>query len=437
MGYTPDLAEEKNRGVAYSGSCRLRVLGFAAVVLALAVPLGFFHDSPYQRIDSAWYTLIAQGRTAEVMQPFSARQLAPLLARGLAAITHASLAHGFLAVGFLSLVVLALIVGWLLCSGGATWPAFAGVALLNFWPAVFGSFMLPDTLSAALLAVILLALWKRHFLLAAALLLPMFLARESTILVLLCLLIAGWRRLRWRDIALAVASSAAGMAIVHLLSSHGRVNREQLSPLLYMAGKVPWNFASNVLAIGPWMPSQTTFCQVPRQIFTLPLGLHVGGSTLVGLCGWDPKLQMHAVLGVLCSFGLLPLLTVYLLRTRRRQIFAGDLFTRFCVLYGAVSFVIAPALGHSTERLFLYGWPIFLLATPIAASRAFSSNPHNRNFWIALFAIHFTTAWLDMLLFWAWDQGSGQTACTLGLVVITLNVAAWMLLRRADGRVAA
>ena len=430
LRYTPALAEQSIANPR-EPRCLLSTLAFAAVVVAPAIVLGFLHDDPYTRIDSEWYTLIAQGRTAEAMQPFSARQLAPLLARGLAALTHASLPHCFLAIGLAAIFTLACTVGWLLCRNSARWPAMAAVALLWFWPATFSNFMLPDTLSAALLALFLLALWKRNYFVASAMLLPMFVARESTILVLLCLLIACWRHLRTRLCLLAIAASLLGMAIVHALSAGVHGNREQLGPLAYMIGKVPWNFAANVVAMRPWMPSLTNFCPVPRYTFHLPMGLHVSGSSLVGLCGWDPAWQAHMLLLALCSFGLLPLFTVYLLRFHRRQVWKDDAFTRFCVVYGVLSFLIAPLLGHTIERLFFYGWPVFLLAAPITASNVFSGK-NSRSFWIALFAIHFTTAWLDIPVCRYWDQRSWQTAWTLLAIVIVLNAIAWMLLRRVD-----
>jgi hypothetical protein len=425
------LAENVTENPNGPRNCRVTTLAFAAVVAAPAIVLAFVHDDPYTRIDSEWYTLIAQGRTAEAMQPFTARQLAPLLARGLTRLTHASLPHCFLLVGLAAILTLACCVGWLLCRNGARWPAMAAVAILWFWPATFANFMLPDTLSACLLALFLLALWKRNYLVAAAMLLPMFVARESTILVLLCLLITGWRQLRARGILLAIGASALGMAMVRALSSGVHANREQLSPLAYMAGKVPWNFAANVVAMRPWMPSLTNFCAAPRYTFHLPMGLHAGGSSLAGLCGWDAAWQAHTLLLAMCSFGLLPLLTIYLLRYHRRQLWRDDAFTRFCVVYGALSFLIAPLLGHTMERLFFYGWPVCLLAVPIAASDVFS-NSNLRGLWIALFAIHFATAWLAIPVDANWDQRTWQTAWTLLVFVLALNAVAWLLLRRMD-----
>jgi len=308
-----------------------------------------------------------------------------------------------------------------------------------------GSFLLPDTLAAALLSLFLLCLYHRRHWMAVLLLLPMFVERESTILVLVCLLgllalddtETHERQKRWLLAVAAVASSAAGLAIVRHLAAHAQANREQLNPLLYMAGKVPWNFSANVLSMGPWTPALTNFCAVPRWTLHLPLGLHIGGASTAGLCGWGPAWQMHSPLLALCSFGLLPMATLYLLVRHRSLLWAEGLFTRFCVVYGLLSFLMAPLLGHTVERLFLYAWPVFVLATPAAMARCFQPADAGNARWIALAAIHCGTAWFDYAAYINWDQATWQRAWLSGGVVLALNVAAWQLLRQLDAARAA
>jgi hypothetical protein len=411
-----------------------RSLLFAGAVAAIAVPVGFAGGDAYERIDAIWYLLIAQGRTSEAMQPFAARQLGPLIVRGLAALTHVSLYHCFFALGVVSLLTVAVITGWLLLERGAGWLALVATGGLYFWTAIFGGFMLPDTFGAALLAVFLLCLWREQFAWSALLLFPMFVARESTVLVLACLLIVGWRRLSWATKGLAVVSSAAGMLVVKHLTVHALSNRENISPLLYMLGKVPWNFCSNVLGMGPWMTTFTTFCPVPRWTMHLPAGLHIGAARVVGLCGWDITWHPRLILIVLCSFGLLPMLTLYLLRYHSASLWSRKFFVQFCVVFGTVSFLMAPLLGRTIERLYLYSWPLFLLITPVAAAQVFQ---RKRIPWAVFLPIHLATAWLDGLLFASWEQASVLRAWTLCVVVICLNLLAWRMLRRADTAVRA
>lgn len=417
-------ADGRNRTLA-------RLAVFVAAVTAIAVPVGYAGGYAYVRIDSSWYLDIAQGNTHATMQPFAARQLGPLIVRALSSVTHLSLLHSFLALGIISLLITAAVCGWLLVRQDAGLLQLLAVGGIYFWSATFGSFMLPDTFSAALLSLFLLLLWKRKYTWAIWMLLPMFVARESTVLVVVCLLAAGWNILSWIQRGLTIVSSLAGMFIVHLLTSGSLPNREQMNPLLYMAGKVPWNFASNVLAMGPWMSGFNGFCATPRWTLNLPSGFEIGGSNILGLCGWQPAWHARLVLLALCSFGLLPLLTMFLACYHRRLLWGQDLFRRFCVVYGVISFLMAPLLGRSMERLFLYSWPLFLLITPVVAASAFRGK---RIPWKLLLALHIATAWLDLLLFDSREQSTLFRAWGLLAIVVETNLLAWILLRRADLR---
>lgn len=404
---------------------------FVAAVAAVAVPIGFAGGGAFTRVDSEWYLLIAQGNTERTMHPFAARQLGPLIVRGLASVTHIGLLDCFLFLGIASLLTTAAICGWLLIRQGARWPQLLAVGGTFFWSATFGGFMLPDTLAAALLSLFLLLLWKRQYTWAVLLLLPMFVSRESTILVLICLLAAGWRSLSWTQRVLSVLASATGTYIVRVLIMHSLPNREQMNPLLYMAGKAPWNFCSNVLAIRPWLSTYTIFCTTPKWAIHLPWGLHVGPSYIVGSCGLQPTWHPRLILIALCSFGLLPVVTLFLWRYHRSLLWGTDLYFRFCVVYGTVAYVVAPLLGRSLERLFLYAWPLFLLITPLAAARAFRGQPVP---WKLLFVLHLATAWTDWLLFSSWEQTSVSRAWGLCALIVAVNVLAWQLLRRAQSQ---
>jgi hypothetical protein len=408
-----------------------RVAIFVAAVAAVALPVGFEAGRAFTRVDSEWYLLIAQGNTAATMHPFAARQLGPLIVRGLSSLTHTSLLACFLFLGVVSLLTAASICGWLLIRQGARWPQLLAVGGTFFWSATFGAFMLPDTFAAALLSLFLLLLWKRQYTWAALLLLPMFVSRESTILVLICFLAAGWRTLSWLQRGVAVLASLIGTYIVRVLMTHSLPNREQINPLLYLVGKVPWNFSSNVMAVGPWMPTFNNFCVTPKWTVHLPWGLHLGASYAVGVCGYQPTWHPRLILIALCSFGLLPVFTLFLWRYHRALLWGPGLYLRFCMAYGTVAYFMAPLLGRTIERLFLYSWPLFLLITPLAAARAFHGKPVP---WKLLFVLHLATAWADWLLFDWWEQVSIFRAWGLCAVIIAVNVVAWQLLWRADSQ---
>jgi hypothetical protein len=107
------------------------------------------------------------------------------------------------------------------------------------------------------------------------------------------------------------------------------------------------------------------------------------------------------------------------------------MFQRFCVVYGLVTFLMAPLFGRSMERLFLYSWPLFLIITPVVIAQALRGK---KVAWKTLLGLHLATAWLDLLLFNYWEQGSPVRAWGLCAVIVAVNLLAWLLLRRADRR---
>jgi hypothetical protein len=402
---------------------------FSAVVAAFAIPLGYDRGAALVRIDSEWYLHIAHGETALTMQPFASRQLEPLLVRALAALTHASVEQIFFSLGILSLFAALACCGWLLAKSGAHTWAFVAAGAIYFWAALFGGFVLPDTFSAALLAVFLVCLWQRRFLLAAILLAPMFVARESTLLVLACLLAVAWRSLRVSVKVAAFASSLFAILLVKWLTRNAMTNTERLGAIAYMAAKAPWNFLSNVLAVDPWTNIQG-LCAQPKWSAALPGFLALGGLRTIGICGYESGWHARLILVALCTYGLLPVTTLYLLLRKRSSIWTDSVFVRFCVLYGCVSFLLAPLLGRSLERLFLYSWPVFILITPVLAQRLFARSRTLGAVWLTL---HLTTAWLDIIFF----TGNGRVQAWpyvwwLVVAVLAANVAAWILLTNAD-----
>jgi hypothetical protein len=180
------------------------------------------------------------------------------------------------------------------------------------------------------------------------------------------------------------------MQLVKHLTLGGLSNREQISPLLYLAGKVPWNFAKNVLGIPPWNNLNQMNCATPHW----QTALHIGGITSVGVCEYNPTASLWTLRVALSSFGLLPLLFLFLVWNKQFSFRTEDVMLRFCLLYGAIAFLLAPELGATVLRLFGYAWPLFVVAVPILAVR-YLVVPR----WAAIVLVcaHLAIAWSVML----------------------------------------
>jgi hypothetical protein len=392
------------------GARRRAVAVAAAVGVPLAVVAGLAIGGVFTQSDTTHYLNLAAGKAA--MLPFASRQLGPLAVRALAHLRGVSIERGFLIEGAAALVFFFCSVMFLLVRSGAQRWMIAAIAGMFFWSEQFNALVLPDIFYAALVSGFLLLLRRGWVMAAAMMMLPLAVARESTVLTLVCFLLAGWRLLRWREILTAVGSFAAGMLVVKGLSANALANKEQISPAFYMFAKMPWNFLKNFLGLNPWANVYQA-CDVPAWQHAV----HLGRLQAVGYCGFELWLPVRLLGAALVSFGLLPLLLIWV---RRAGVKAGgreDLMVRFALVYGLVTFCMAGLLGDSVLRLFEYGWPLFLVALPVVLGRAgvgFRSGGLAAGF----VGVH-------LLLTWA-VVGLGGWGL-LGVAVVGYGVGWWML----------
>lgn len=336
---------------------------FVLVVTPVAMYTGARMGTVFVQADTESYLAMARGESA--MMPFAARQLGPLLARTVAHAVPTPTENAFFDLGVIYLVFFVGTVAFLLVRSGAPAWMVPSVAAMMFWGFQFNALVMPDLLYAALLCGFLLLLRGQQVMAACLLLFPMMLARESTLLTLACFLAADWRDLRRREVVAATVSVLAGWLTVARLTANALPNKEHFPPMVYLLAKVPWNFMRNVLGIGVWANVYPT-CDVPRW----QMALHLGPLQTVGICGVSGELPGRSFGVGMAIFGLLPVLLWMVRRPAFRTVGRADLLLRFALLYGAVSFLAAPLLGEVFQRLYSYGWPLFLVALPLLLGRA-------------------------------------------------------------------
>lgn len=334
----------------FAGLLWLVAVGFA--VGPRLVPL-------FGQSDVIWYLKLARGEH-DVMQPFAARQLAPLLIRGLVRVSGIPVEAGFVALGSLSYALFAGCVLWLLLRRGTPRWVVLLVLGMSFWPFAFAALALPDLLFSALTAAFLVLLGKRHDLAAALLLLPLTVSREATLLTLACLLIAAWRRVRWEVLGLAVAAFLLGSRAVQHLAVGAIGNAQGMPPAIYLVGKLPWNALRNLTGVDLY--TNLSFCGRAAPLWQHAFHLH--GVAHIGICEVEsisPRLTFGALTA---CFGVLPVLLVWLWQRRAVRWRDQSVLIRFCLVYGAVSYALAPGLGTGVGRLVRYAWPVFLVGLP-------------------------------------------------------------------------
>lgn len=370
---------------------RLTVAGFVLTASPIAVTAALWMGHIFDQADTEHYLNLAAGRPA--LLPFASRQLGPLLVRGLAGLAHLSIRQAFFLEGTLSLLFFVGVVAFLLVrSRSPQWmvPALAG---MFFWTLEYNGLVLPDLFYAALLCVFLLLLRDGRLLAAGCLLFPLAVARESTLLTLVCLLIAGWRRLRWPEAAVAVVGTGAGISLARHLAANALPNTEGISPGLYLLAKMPWNLLKNFFGIDPWANVYRS-CAVPR--WQMPL--HLGPLTAIGVCRFGWRYPVWLLFEAMAVFGLLPLLLVKLRQVRMPARHGREqLMLRFCVIYGVISFCMAGLLGEAFGRLFGYSWPLFLVALPVLLG-ASGANFTSTRAAVAFLVLHLSLTWLNVQL---------------------------------------
>jgi hypothetical protein len=383
---------------------------WAAAAWALAVAAGLAMGHIFDQPDSGFYLLLSGGHS--VMAPFAWRQLGPLLVR---AETLAGLkwTTAWYAEGVAALAVFVAGVAWMLVRAGTPVWLLAAVLGMGFWAFEFNALVLPDLLFGALLCGFLLLLAGGRAMGAAAMLFPLMLTRESAWLLLVCLLAAGWGRLRRAEAAVAIAAAVAGMICVRHLAGGAAGNQQGLAPAMYLAAKAPWNLLRNVFGVVRWVDTAPA-CAAP----VWRMGLHVGGVGAVGVCGFSAVGPVRTLGAALASFGLLPLLW---LRVRGWRTEA--LMLRFAVVYGVVSFLGAPLEGQAHLRLFDYAWPVFLVALPAALA---ARGAGFRRAWAAwgFVGLHLAWSWAGLFLIDGALLWVGAAVYGVGWVVLRREFAA-------------
>jgi hypothetical protein len=398
------------------------VAAFALIAGAVAIGQNLLVNGLrviFTQPDAEWYVKIANGDISATWLPWAWRQLAPLISRATVFAFHVDVRTAFLWQGVASLIILLALVGVLLFRRVPKVFFFAAIAGLALWASLFLNLMLPDLLNAALLACLLLLLDRRHYLAASLMLFPLFLSRESTALALVCLLAAGWREFKRRDLAVAVIASVAGRLTVSALASAASTNREQVSPLLYLVGKIPWNLALN-LGFPLWNTRQQEYCAVPHGL----IPIHLGGIAQIGFCGFQPQFLFSTLRFALGLFGLLPLLFIYLWKKRALpRVKEESPLMRFCLFYGIASFLIAPLIGHALLRLFAYAWPLFVVYVP-SVMRRISLRPAPA---IIFLVLHFAVTWSNESIL---PLGSLALELSLFCLYTCAYLCAWILLTK-------
>ncbi|KAF0135193.1 MAG: hypothetical protein FD145_19 [Candidatus Saganbacteria bacterium] len=375
-------------------NCYITSFVIAFVITIILIPMALSVSAP-SNPDSHWYINMAEGNYQETAKPFSYRVLYPFLAQKLTLLTH-DVRSSFIVLALVSIFLLLFAVILLLMSK-TTLPKILIISLF-FTPYIMSllkEYYLPDLCHAAIISCFFLTtiIFNRWY--GILWLLPLFLTRESTILLSLTIILITFYNRENKLAMAALITTFIAIAISIYISSvaPSMPNLHRVNDLLYLFGKIPFNFLRNVLGVYTWF--NVNDYHHPIVILKMPKYIHLGAiKTIVfGCLNFDRPLR--TLITLLTYFGTLPIILLSIVKFRRKYL-NNDIWLPVAVVYGLLTFCLGPSLGSSVERLVGFGWPAFLIATPILLAKYCQ----DKYLLIGLFSLSFLTSWLPFLGNW-------------------------------------
>lgn len=399
---------------------------WAALTFVLIAAVGWPRTRPLIA-DSVAYRAMALGRFDKVPGTISGRVLHPACVRLVSYLSGLNVDQAFFLVALATLAALVGTVAWIL----KTTTGFGALVLpLLFTPVVvdgmFGLYYCQDLFYAALLSGFFVALMKGRKWLALLLLFPLFLTRESTILLAIAWGTAAWFDSDAKLSFACIAVMLAGIVVSRLFAALGAPNIHHTSELVFLALKPPFDSLRNlfgVILIPAEMRGMKGFTCPPALIVHLPRWLRYGSTGEFGICRPDGQIPIHTLTLWLSLFGVGPALVWALLRRDGCRALAGrPQWLKVAAVYGVACFFIAPAVSFWLKRDIGYAWPLFWIAIPAL----FATLPRLAPRVVAaLLAENLAACWAPHVMAAASRNHRAYPLIALGTALVVQLVALW------------
>lgn len=369
-------------------------------IISLVLTIYYFTLPPNQ-IDSRWYIELAKGHPYNVIKPFSTRILYPLIVGNFSEITKLTLNDSFLVINALALIAFIATITIILKST----TSYSIIALpLLFSPFLlflFSGYYLPELFYASLLSLFIVCIIYHKYYHSLILLFLLLLTRENTVILSLSLVaISVWKSQKMFALVTIIVT-ILGLTITYLAALQGGPNVHNLNPFFYMVFKIPANFLNNVMGLRLWTDTlaanpitAANFSQNPLISVMLPKWLQLGGIHKIGISPFTIEPPIYTIECLLTIFGVAPSLLFVDLKSHYQELKTNNYGMLIILLYGVFSFIIGTSSGADTYRLISYGWPAFIIATPILIYKHYSLD---LNSICLLFIIHSFICWMPWI----------------------------------------
>jgi hypothetical protein len=350
------------------------------IVAGAIVYFWLMRSHPYDG-DTKHYIAMADGHIDEVRQPFTARVLRPAFAGFVAKTTGLTIDQSFFVTNVLNLAVLVWAGLSLILRHIRSWVFATAIIFSPFVLSMFREIYMPDCMHAAFAAVFFLLLARGASLWAVPLLFFAQIARESTILLTFVLVLVACYQRKWKLAGGALLITLLAMFVVSRVTSQSQKNIHESNTLVYMVGKVPFNFFTNVCGIRMWTNTHakndpSLYPDPPLYSFELPAWAPTGAMRQVGVYSIEPAIPLSVARTLLTLFGVMVGLVLFVMYRRRQRFLREDGLSLAGVLgstYGLFAYLLGPLIGASFGRLIGYGWPMAWIAAPEFLARYFTT----------------------------------------------------------------
>lgn len=367
-----------------------------AIFLFLAVslePLLNIFSGPIRDGDSEWYIMAANGDLHTLIEPYSVRFLHPFIAGWISRHLSLNINEAFLMIAIVSLFLFLIINAIILKNTTKSSLLIAPLFMLPYFLQSLTIMFHSDAFYMFLTALFFLFLYFKKESMGLLVFFLLFLTRESTALLGLIYAAVSWFFSKKRLAAAIVVILLVSLFTTSVMRDIGEPNKHNLNSSVYLAAKFSYNFMKNVLGLNAWTNTYQN-CEPIFKVHMPPLQ-SFGSIKEIGLCGFDGRIPMQTVTTLLTVFGIAPLVLLYSIRKRMQQIWKTfPLWLVVALVYGLAMYGIGVVAGTGVARIVGFGWPAFVLATPILLKNVFEIN---RKFITTLLSAHLVVAWMPFV----------------------------------------
>ena len=403
-----------------------RILAYSLFAVLFAAGLGAAFRArlyvPYE--EGTEYAAIARGDAAQLHSYYAGRVLHPWAVSALARVVRRQPDAGvFRLMSEISLMVVFVALG--IYYALDRYPCY-----LLFFAATpilidqYRNYYWADLFYLALLLVFFLTLrWNAW--LSLPLVFALYLTRESTMVLVVSLVVVAAIQGRRLFAAVSVGVGIAGAAIVSLRVSAALPNAHGVPVWMLDLLKVPFNFALNILGVSLWTNTIAATTAPPSRSFFLPAALRVGNIIQVGYIDWSWARPAAVLVSIAGAFGILP---IFIFRNIRMGTIMQDrIDLAVARLFGGLMLILTPLTGTTPSRYILYAAPLFW----IAGVRETGNLSSRRGLLLA--GLTLTVAWSPLFVRFIADRQIMRSISLLPteppqlLVSLAVPVFAWIL----------